>query len=169
MTRHADCSHVPCPLWLAQLCVPTASEGWQGNPCADMAAGSHLLHVQWPPAGMLCDMQLSRILLPGQYCCDNDSDSPGTCTCKSSSRVHVQVHLYTSCTEPSTVSTDLSVLRHGWCLHCQGCDIVAREKQDVAPRHIIGVALWAVGWSVNLHSDHILRALRKPGQRGGSQ
>lgn len=51
---------------------------------------------------------------------------------------------------------------------CQGCDILAREGKDVALRQIIGVALWVVGWSVNLHSDHILRTLRKPGQRGAS-
>ena len=54
-------------------------------------------------------------------------------------------------------------------LHCQGCDILTREGEDGAPRHMIGVALWVSGWSVNLHSDHILRNLRKPGQCGGSQ
>lgn len=31
------------------------------------------------------------------------------------------------------------------------------------PRFIIGVALWICGYAINIHSDHILRHLRKPG------
>ncbi|XP_061597932.1 3-oxo-5-alpha-steroid 4-dehydrogenase 1 [Cololabis saira] len=34
------------------------------------------------------------------------------------------------------------------------------------PCFIAGSALWLVGWLVNLHSDHILRNLRKPGETG---
>ncbi|XP_028317799.1 3-oxo-5-alpha-steroid 4-dehydrogenase 1 [Gouania willdenowi] len=34
------------------------------------------------------------------------------------------------------------------------------------PCFIIGFVLWLVGWLVNLHSDHILRNLRKPGETG---
>ncbi|MED6253930.1 hypothetical protein ATANTOWER_008918 [Ataeniobius toweri] len=34
------------------------------------------------------------------------------------------------------------------------------------PRFIIGSALWLVGWLMNIHSDHILRNLRKPGETG---
>ncbi|KAK0138484.1 3-oxo-5-alpha-steroid 4-dehydrogenase 1 [Merluccius polli] len=34
------------------------------------------------------------------------------------------------------------------------------------PCFITGSALWLVGWLVNLHSDHILRTLRKPGETG---
>ncbi|KAJ3608921.1 hypothetical protein NHX12_023449 [Muraenolepis orangiensis] len=34
------------------------------------------------------------------------------------------------------------------------------------PCFIIGSALWFVGWLVNLHSDHILRNLRQPGETG---
>lgn len=29
-----------------------------------------------------------------------------------------------------------------------------------------GSALWFVGWLMNVHSDHILRNLRKPGETG---
>lgn len=29
-----------------------------------------------------------------------------------------------------------------------------------------GSVLWLVGWLVNVHSDHILRNLRKPGETG---
>ncbi|XP_056154774.1 3-oxo-5-alpha-steroid 4-dehydrogenase 1 [Lampris incognitus] len=32
------------------------------------------------------------------------------------------------------------------------------------PCFIIGFGLWLVGWLVNIHSDHILRNLRKPGE-----
>merc|ERR1712216_808509 len=31
---------------------------------------------------------------------------------------------------------------------------------------LLGVTLWAFGWSVNYHSDEILRNLRKPGEKG---
>ncbi|KAK0135265.1 3-oxo-5-alpha-steroid 4-dehydrogenase 1 [Merluccius polli] len=34
------------------------------------------------------------------------------------------------------------------------------------PCFIIGSALWLVGWLVNVHSDHILRNLRNPGETG---
>ncbi|XP_043995215.1 3-oxo-5-alpha-steroid 4-dehydrogenase 1 isoform X2 [Gambusia affinis] len=34
------------------------------------------------------------------------------------------------------------------------------------PRFITGSALWLIGWLVNIHSDHILRNLRKPGETG---
>ncbi|XP_029976781.1 3-oxo-5-alpha-steroid 4-dehydrogenase 1 isoform X2 [Salarias fasciatus] len=34
------------------------------------------------------------------------------------------------------------------------------------PCFIIGSFLWLVGWLVNVHSDHILRNLRKPGETG---
>ncbi|XP_026202363.1 3-oxo-5-alpha-steroid 4-dehydrogenase 1 isoform X2 [Anabas testudineus] len=34
------------------------------------------------------------------------------------------------------------------------------------PCFIIGSALWLVGWLMNVHSDHILRNLRKPGETG---
>ncbi|XP_068603519.1 3-oxo-5-alpha-steroid 4-dehydrogenase 1 [Brachionichthys hirsutus] len=34
------------------------------------------------------------------------------------------------------------------------------------PRFIIGSVLWLVGWLLNVHSDHILRSLRKPGESG---
>lgn len=33
---------------------------------------------------------------------------------------------------------------------------------DLSP----GSALWLVGWLMNVHSDHILRNLRKPGETG---
>lgn len=36
----------------------------------------------------------------------------------------------------------------------------------VGPRFIVGCGLWAVGMAVNVHSDHILIHLRKPGERG---
>uniref|UniRef100_A0A4W5ME84 3-oxo-5-alpha-steroid 4-dehydrogenase n=1 Tax=Hucho hucho TaxID=62062 RepID=A0A4W5ME84_9TELE len=35
-----------------------------------------------------------------------------------------------------------------------------------SPCFITGSALWLVGWLVNVHSDHILRNLRKPGETG---
>ncbi|TMS18352.1 3-oxo-5-alpha-steroid 4-dehydrogenase 1 [Larimichthys crocea] len=34
------------------------------------------------------------------------------------------------------------------------------------PCFIAGSVLWLVGWLVNMHSDHILRNLRKPGETG---
>jgi protein-S-isoprenylcysteine O-methyltransferase Ste14 len=34
------------------------------------------------------------------------------------------------------------------------------------PRFIIGVILFFVGYSINMHSDSVLRALRKPGETG---
>jgi len=34
------------------------------------------------------------------------------------------------------------------------------------PRFIIGTALFLAGYAVNLHSDHVLRTLRKPGETG---
>ncbi|CAJ1083714.1 3-oxo-5-alpha-steroid 4-dehydrogenase 1 isoform X1 [Xyrichtys novacula] len=34
------------------------------------------------------------------------------------------------------------------------------------PCFIAGSALWLVGWLMNVHSDHILRNLRKPGETG---
>ena len=30
----------------------------------------------------------------------------------------------------------------------------------------IGLALWALGWCINLHSDSVLRSLRAPGETG---
>ncbi|CAL5219473.1 g1308 [Coccomyxa viridis] len=48
----------------------------------------------------------------------------------------------------------------------QGCDILAREDERVGMRHMVGSVLWAIGWGINLHSDHILRNLRKPGESG---
>ena len=40
-------------LRLAQLCIPTAAEGPQAYASAHLAAGSGVLHVQWPAAGMV--------------------------------------------------------------------------------------------------------------------
>jgi len=34
------------------------------------------------------------------------------------------------------------------------------------PRFLIGVSLFGVGWIVNLHADHVLRSLRRPGETG---
>ncbi|XP_013884274.1 3-oxo-5-alpha-steroid 4-dehydrogenase 1 [Austrofundulus limnaeus] len=34
------------------------------------------------------------------------------------------------------------------------------------PYFIVGSALWLTGWLLNIHSDHILRNLRKPGETG---
>ncbi|XP_017276492.1 3-oxo-5-alpha-steroid 4-dehydrogenase 1 [Kryptolebias marmoratus] len=34
------------------------------------------------------------------------------------------------------------------------------------PLFVVGSALWLTGWLMNLHSDHILRNLRKPGETG---
>lgn len=34
------------------------------------------------------------------------------------------------------------------------------------PRFVIGVALFFLGMAINIHSDHILRSLRKPGDTG---
>ena len=48
----------------------------------------------------------------------------------------------------------------------QGCDILRKEGEDITPRCIVGLAVWLTGWMINLHSDHILRDLRKPGQTG---
>lgn len=37
--------------------------------------------------------------------------------------------------------------------------------QDLtSPRFLIGLALWAIGLGINIHSDHVLRNLRKPGE-----
>lgn len=48
----------------------------------------------------------------------------------------------------------------------QGCDILRKEGEDITVRCIVGLAVWLIGWTINLHSDHILRNLRKPGQTG---
>ena len=32
--------------------------------------------------------------------------------------------------------------------------------------HLAGAALFAVGFLINIHSDHVLRNLRKPGEVG---
>ena len=48
----------------------------------------------------------------------------------------------------------------------QGCDILASKRERIGARHITGSVLWAIGWGINLHSDHILRNLRKPGKSG---
>ncbi|XP_035684068.1 3-oxo-5-alpha-steroid 4-dehydrogenase 1-like [Branchiostoma floridae] len=34
------------------------------------------------------------------------------------------------------------------------------------PRFIVGILMFAVGMAINIHSDHILRNLRKPGETG---
>lgn len=31
------------------------------------------------------------------------------------------------------------------------------------PRFIIGIVIFAIGWIINMHSDHVIRHLRKPG------
>jgi hypothetical protein len=31
---------------------------------------------------------------------------------------------------------------------------------------MLGASVWLAGWAINLHSDHILRNLRKPGETG---
>ncbi|XP_034016702.1 3-oxo-5-alpha-steroid 4-dehydrogenase 1 isoform X1 [Thalassophryne amazonica] len=40
------------------------------------------------------------------------------------------------------------------------------ESWVTHPFFIIGSVLWLVGWLVNMHSDHVLRTLRKPGETG---
>lgn len=32
----------------------------------------------------------------------------------------------------------------------------------------LGLAAWALGWAINLHSDAVLRGLRKPGETGAA-
>lgn len=34
------------------------------------------------------------------------------------------------------------------------------------PHHCIGFFLWVFGWLANLHADHALRSLRRPGETG---
>lgn len=34
------------------------------------------------------------------------------------------------------------------------------------PRFLVGFCLWLIGMLINIHSDHILRNLRKPGETG---
>ena len=36
----------------------------------------------------------------------------------------------------------------------------------IGSRHVVGTMIWLIGWGINLHSDHILRNLRKPGDTG---
>ncbi|BDA42941.1 3-oxo-5-alpha-steroid 4-dehydrogenase 1 [Coccomyxa sp. Obi] len=40
------------------------------------------------------------------------------------------------------------------------------SNQRIGMRHALGLSTWAAGWAVNLHSDHILRNLRQPGESG---
>ena len=35
-----------------------------------------------------------------------------------------------------------------------------------SPQFVVGVVMFFVGMTINLHSDHILRNLRKPGETG---
>ena len=39
-------------------------------------------------------------------------------------------------------------------------------NEHIGSRHMLGAMMWLIGWGINLHSDHILRNLRKPGETG---
>lgn len=43
---------------------------------------------------------------------------------------------------------------------------VALTDRPFDPAFFIGAALFAVGFAINLHADHVLRTLRKPGETG---
>ena len=51
---------------------------------------------------------------------------------------------------------------HTWA--CEFCGLVT-----VIPLYVLsclGSALWLIGMLINIHSDHVLRNLRKPGETG---
>lgn len=61
------------------------------------------------------------------------------------------------------------LLASSFCMYngyMQASSILKEQGQHLQTRHVLGAALWLVGWGVNLHSDYILRKLRKPGETG---
>lgn len=44
--------------------------------------------------------------------------------------------------------------------------VEAPLDSSFSPRFLLGVALWAAGWAINLHADSTLINLRKPGETG---
>lgn len=44
----------------------------------------------------------------------------------------------------------------------------APMTSELSPRYLVGIALWATGWAINLHSDNTLISLRKPTDKKGS-
>lgn len=61
---------------------------------------------------------------------------------------------------------------HGYCL--LQADSILKDTPDksgaqICLRHVIGFAIWLVGWVINLHSDNVLRLLRNPGETGESE
>ena len=64
-----------------------------------------------------------------------------------------------------------SVIFNGMNSYINGYHLAsASYEYDVAwltdPRFIIGVAVFAVGFVINIHSDYVMRTLRKPGETG---
>lgn len=53
-------------------------------------------------------------------------------------------------------------IQGGWILYLSPIDMYTRHWLQT-PQFIIGVVLFFTGFGINLHSDHIIRLLRKPG------
>jgi len=69
-------------------------------------------------------------------------------------------------TIPVVLSAIFFNLVNGY-LQCAG--IVEHDKPNTtewSPRFLIGILIWASGCLLNIHCDHILRTLRKPGEHG---
>ncbi|KAG8005070.1 3-oxo-5-alpha-steroid 4-dehydrogenase 1 [Nibea albiflora] len=64
-----------------------------------------------------------------------------------------------------TSSAKTSLLPNQLLIVMYFCHYVHR-KNGGQKKNIQGSVLWLVGWLVNMHSDHILRNLRKPGETG---
>lgn len=50
----------------------------------------------------------------------------------------------------------------GWLFHVSAADAYAREWL-MTPQFIIGTLIFLAGMAVNIHSDHVIRTLRRPG------
>lgn len=69
----------------------------------------------------------------------------------------------TLATEPLQVRRPCPALLQGrlW----SALTVVQLDTLAATLRFVAGCSVWALGWTVNLHSDALLRNLRKPGDR----
>jgi hypothetical protein len=54
------------------------------------------------------------------------------------------------------------------CLQGAQLGYLLQASTSWSPTSCCGMLLWLLGWLTNLHSDAVLRGLRKPGESGGN-